>query len=299
MGGAGSCGSWERGSQGGDPAPTWPGCEAARQPAKRCGAPRPQWAVQRARVRRLIERTATSTVQRPSAILPWLPSPLTSRPLRPSAAASRRISRPSFPPSPNARFACGRSWRCCGGAGSISSSSCSRSPSAPPFPLPGLSTPFGLMIAYLGLRVSLGKRPWLPARLLNRRLPPRFFPRFLTAARHLLRWIEYFLRPRFLWLMRWGLVRRSLGGMICVAGLLLLLPLPIPFSNFLPAITVVLLAAALLENDGGVALAGSGAFLLTLAFFAAIFWGGKEVVDWLEGRFGGILDPDYETGPWP
>lgn len=172
-------------------------------------------------------------------------------------------------------------------------------PFCTPIPLPGLSTPFGLTIAYLGLRVGLGKRPWLPARLLNRRLPPRFFPRFLIAARHLLRGIEYFLRPRFLWFMRWGPIRRGLGVMICVAGLLLLLPLPIPFSNFLPAITVVLLAAALLENDGGVALAGSGAFLLSLGFFAAIFWGGKEVVDWLEGHFGGILDPDYETAPWP
>jgi hypothetical protein len=172
-------------------------------------------------------------------------------------------------------------------------------PFCTPIPLPGLSTPFGLVIAYIGLRLGLGRRPWLPARLLDKRLPPRFFPRFLAGARHLLRGIEYFLRPRCTGIMRWGVVRRGLGVMICVAGLLLLLPLPIPFSNFLPAITIVLLAAAMLENDGGAALAGTVTFLLTLGFFTAIFWGGTAVVDWLEGRFGGILDPDYETGPWP
>ena len=36
---------------------------------------------------------------------------------------------------------------------------------------------------------------------------------------------------------------------------------------------------------------------LTLAYFAAIFWGGTEVVDWLENHFGGVLDPDYEQPP--
>jgi hypothetical protein len=172
-------------------------------------------------------------------------------------------------------------------------------PFCTPIPLPGVSTPFGLVIAFVGLRLALGQKPWLPARLLDKRLPPRFFPRFLAATRRLVRGLEFCLKPRGARIMQWPLVRRCMGLMIFCAGLLLLLPLPIPFSNFLPALTVVLLAAALLEDDGCVAVAGGGVFLLTLAFFTAIFWGGTEVINWLEQRFGGILDPDYEqpTGP--
>ncbi len=172
-------------------------------------------------------------------------------------------------------------------------------PFCTPIPLPGVSTPFGLVIAFIGLRLALGQKPWLPARLLDKQLPPRFFPRFLAATRHLVRWLEFFLKPRFSQIMAWRLVRQGMGLVVFCSGLLLLLPLPIPFSNFLPAVTIVLLAAAMLEDDGCAAVAGGGMFLLTLAFFALIFWGGTEVIDWLEGRFGGILDPDYEPPPAP
>jgi len=172
-------------------------------------------------------------------------------------------------------------------------------PFCTPIPLPGVSTPFGLVIALIGLRLALGQNPWLPARLLDKELPSRFFPRLLAATRRLVRLLEYFLKPRLIQPMRWRLVRQGMGLVIFCSGLLLLLPLPIPFSNFLPAMTIVLLAAAMLEDDGGVALAGGAVFMLTLAFFSLIFLGGAEVVDWLEERFGGILDPDYEQPAAP
>ncbi len=172
-------------------------------------------------------------------------------------------------------------------------------PFCTPIPLPGVSTPFGLVIAFIGLRLALGQKPWLPARLLDKQLPPRFFPRFLAATHHIVRWLEFLLKPRFIQIMAWRLVRHGMGLVILCSGLLLLLPLPIPFSNFLPAVTIVLLAAAMLEDDGCAAVAGVGMFMVTLAFFALIFWGGTEVIDWLEDRFGGILDPDYEQPAAP
>ncbi|MBX3744247.1 MAG: exopolysaccharide biosynthesis protein [Verrucomicrobiae bacterium] len=168
-------------------------------------------------------------------------------------------------------------------------------PFCTPIPLPLFSTPFGVVIALIGFRLATGQKPWLPARLLDRRLPARFFPMFLAATRRLVRMLEVLLRPRQMWLVRWWALRRGMGLMILVSGLLLLLPLPIPFSNFLPAMTIVLLACAMLEEDGLAALGGGAFFLLTLGFFAAIVWGGAEVIQWLEDRFGGgLLDPQYE-----
>ncbi|MEO7599781.1 MAG: exopolysaccharide biosynthesis protein, partial [Opitutus sp.] len=43
-------------------------------------------------------------------------------------------------------------------------------PFSTPIPIPGLSTPFGLVIALIGVRLALGQKPWLPARLLDTRL---------------------------------------------------------------------------------------------------------------------------------
>ena len=42
-------------------------------------------------------------------------------------------------------------------------------PFCTPIPLPGVSTPFGLIITIIGARLALGAKPWLPARLLNTR----------------------------------------------------------------------------------------------------------------------------------
>jgi hypothetical protein len=61
--------------------------------------------------------------------------------------------------------------------------------------------------------------------------------------------------------------------------LLLLLPLPIPLSNFFPALTVVLLAAAAMERDGLFFIAGSAAFTVTLAYFGLLAFGGAHVFD--------------------
>lgn len=165
-------------------------------------------------------------------------------------------------------------------------------PFCTPLPLPGFSMPFGLVVAFIGLRLALGQKPWLPARLLDTRLPMRFFPRVLAATRRLVRGLEFLLKPRLGHMLRWGAVRHGIGAMILACGLLLMLPLPIPFSNGLPALTVLLLAAATLEDDGYVALAGGGVFILTLAFFAAIFWGGAEVAGFIKERFGDLLKPD-------
>jgi hypothetical protein len=51
------------------------------------------------------------------------------------------------------------------------------------------------------------------------------------------------------------------------AALVLLLPLPIPFSNAFPAWLILLVAGGLLERDGGAVLAGYSVGAGGLAFF--------------------------------
>lgn len=165
-------------------------------------------------------------------------------------------------------------------------------PFCTPIPLPGLSTPFGLVVALIGFRLALRQKPWLPGRLLDTTLPPRFFARLLSATHRLVRALESFLRPRWSRLLEVKAIQHGCGVIVCLGGLLLLLPLPIPFSNGLPALTVVLIGSAILERDGYCAMAGLIVFGITLCFFGAVFWGGAEAVAWLREMVSGILVPD-------
>ena len=148
-----------------------------------------------------------------------------------------------------------------------------------PIPLPGLSTPFGFVVLLIGARLALGHRPWLPQNILHRKLPARFIARLLGAASRIVRWLEVLLRPRLDFLHERWIYRRIAGTLILISGFLLLLPLPIPLSNSLPALTVVLLAAGAMERDGVFFLAGCAVFSATLAFFGLLAFGGAHLLD--------------------
>ena len=81
-----------------------------------------------------------------------------------------------------------------------------------PIPLPGFSMPFGLVVALIGARMAVGKKPWLPQRLLRQELPPRFLSAFLRAASSVLRGLEILLRPRLAFMNRNFIMRRMAGG---------------------------------------------------------------------------------------
>jgi Uncharacterized ABC-type transport system, permease components len=162
-------------------------------------------------------------------------------------------------------------------------------PFATPVPLPGLSTPFGLIIAFTGFRIACGMKPWLPARMMQTRLPAKWLPRMFRAASKLVRWLEKFLRPEFSWLVKPPVFRQIHGAMIMISGLLLLLPIPVPMTNFFPALAVVLLSCAMLESDGRFSIAGTIVFVIGCAYFALLGFGGTALItqawEWLRGLF--------------
>ncbi len=148
-----------------------------------------------------------------------------------------------------------------------------------PIPLPGFSIPFGLVVALIGARMALGQKPWLPRKLLTRELPPRFLSELMKTASRVVKWLEFFLRPRLGLFNSHSVFRRGAGVLIMLSGCFLIIPLPIPFSNSLPASTVLLLAAAALQRDGLAFLAGCGLFVITTAYFLLLAFGGAQAVE--------------------
>ncbi len=157
-----------------------------------------------------------------------------------------------------------------------------------PIPLPGLSTALGLVIAIIAARLTLGQSPWLPARLLDRELPPKLFPTILGGARRVLRFLEVMLRPRLLWLTASPLLTQLHAFIIFTAAAVLLLPLP-PGTNFPPALCIVIMAGGLLERDGLFILGGYIAFALNCLFFAFFAVYGPKIIHsvylWFTGFF--------------
>lgn len=117
-------------------------------------------------------------------------------------------------------------------------------------PIGGLSVPFGLAVAFMGIQMMAGaSRPWLPRRI-------RAHAVSVTAlewvGRRLTRWtagLERLIRPRFPRLAE-GPFWIVCGVAVTLQGIGLALPLPIPFSNALFAIPLVLYGIGLLESDG-------------------------------------------------
>jgi hypothetical protein len=154
-----------------------------------------------------------------------------------------------------------------------------------PVPLPGFSIPFGLAVTLLGTRLALHQQPWLPRRLLQRELPPHSLKRWLGGVSRIMRWIELFLRPRLGFVESHAAFSRVAGLLIAMSGLMLMLPFPLPFSNSLPAWTVILLSSGALGRDGLFFFGGCVSFALSVAFFTFVAIGGTEALHQLRRFF--------------
>lgn len=133
---------------------------------------------------------------------------------------------------------------------------------------PGATTIFGLPLLLLAPQLVIGaSAPWLPERVKRRTLSTSDLRKGLPKLIPTLRKVEAISRPRIGLLF--GPVGERLIGLVCTA-LAIVLILPIPGGNILPAMAVSALSFALIQRDGliallGYALAVTSASVLVLA----------------------------------
>ncbi len=140
-------------------------------------------------------------------------------------------------------------------------------PFCQPFQIPGLSTPFGLAIAFIGLRMAFGKRVWLPKRILAKTITPHTLQKITGKTLWLVKKMKRWVHPRLTWLCHYPVLHIINGLLISLLGIFLALPLPIPFSNLTSAWSIFLIGLGVLEDDGVFILIGYFVSLLTVAFF--------------------------------
>ena len=139
-----------------------------------------------------------------------------------------------------------------------------------PVSIPGSSIPFGVLIALIAVGLVTHRAPWLPDRLMHRRLARGHVVPMLEKGARLFERLEKFIHPRLWPLTHGATVGRVNGVLLGLTGLLMMAPLPLPLSNTLPAYGVLLLALGSVERDGYVVLAGYLMVLLTVGYFSAV-----------------------------
>ncbi|MGY3902453.1 exopolysaccharide biosynthesis protein [Aeromonas lusitana] len=143
-----------------------------------------------------------------------------------------------------------------------------------PVSIPGVSTPFGLLILFIGIGITLNRVPWLPSILMERRFATEQLKPTLHKGADLLARIDRFIRPRLLLLTGSTTINRCNGLLIMLAAMLLMLPLgAIPFTNAMPAWAILLLAIGMLQRDGLFVAAGYALVSATVVWFSVLALG--------------------------
>ena len=145
-------------------------------------------------------------------------------------------------------------------------------PNCIPFPgVPGVSFVTGMAILYVSIQLILAKdEPTLPDWVSRKSFTRGQLSRFIVKTNPLLRWLEKPVRPR-LSVMVAGPGERIIGLIALIHAITL--ALPIPMGNLPQGIALILLALALIELDGLMAIVGYLASIAAVAWLSAVVFG--------------------------
>jgi len=136
-----------------------------------------------------------------------------------------------------------------------------------PVPTMGLSIPAGIAIMLYGVSQIFGTKPWLPGLLARREISHAALQKIVNLFCRITTRLENTLRPRFQF-MFWPGMNVLIGSSLIFLAFCMSLPLPLPFTNGVPAFGITLLLLGLIERDGLFVLLG----MLTCVVIAVILY---------------------------
>ncbi|HEY0489661.1 MAG TPA: exopolysaccharide biosynthesis protein [Telluria sp.] len=142
-------------------------------------------------------------------------------------------------------------------------------PNTLPMP-PGMSAVLGAPLLFLAAQLTFGMRPWLPAIISKRSMSRLDFLGMVGRISPWLQRAEKLLRPRCS-ILALPPVEYAVG-LVCLL-LAIVLTLPIPMGNMLPALSISLFALGLLARDGWAIVTGLLAALVSAVVVSGVIWG--------------------------
>ena len=140
-------------------------------------------------------------------------------------------------------------------------------PVALPMP-PGVSAILGAPLLFITSQLMMGRRTlWLPKVLADRTMTRGDFAGLVEKLTPYLTWVERRLRPRFTFLYnRW---LDGVTGLVCLI-LAVVVFLPIPFGNMLPALAIAAFGLGIAERDGLLGLFGGVVTAISFSVMALL-----------------------------
>ncbi|TRL37128.1 exopolysaccharide biosynthesis protein [Rhizobium straminoryzae] len=137
---------------------------------------------------------------------------------------------------------------------------------------PGTSAILGIPLVFLSLQMAIGQKPWLPRLIAGRSMLRSDFAGMIDKASPWIMKAERMLRPRYAALSQPAMERAI--GVICLV-LSIILALPIPLGNMLPAVALCVMAFGILEKDGvwvvlGILIGIASLFLVAGVLYAIV-----------------------------
>lgn len=126
-----------------------------------------------------------------------------------------------------------------------------------PIPVPpGYTTIFSIPVFFICVQMILGlNAPWLPKKLGQKKIKKSFLKMAIFKVTPILRKIEKFLKPRLTDIppKYW---EKFTGVASFILNIFVFLPIPLPLSNFLPGVAILIMAIGLIGRDGVMILIG-------------------------------------------
>lgn len=144
-----------------------------------------------------------------------------------------------------------------------------------PIQIPGFSTPFGIILSFIGLRIAFGKKPWWPEWILEKKMSSQHIEKLANKTINIVLLLQKISYPRLIFLTQNSVLGRIHGILIFCLAIFLALPLPIPFSNMFAAFPIFFIGLGLLEDDGLMILFAYFLTLICLLTFLALFLFGR------------------------
>ena len=146
-----------------------------------------------------------------------------------------------------------------------------------PASIPGSSTPFGILIILLELSVLFNRKLYLPKRISGYELSNNTIRKFFEILEKALCYIEKIAKPRGN-LTDKTIINKINSIFIIILASLLFLPLPIPLTDFVPAVSILVLSVSCLEKDSYLLLIGYVFTFASLLYFYSIGYVGVEII---------------------
>ncbi|WP_045387388.1 exopolysaccharide biosynthesis protein [Falsirhodobacter sp. alg1] len=134
---------------------------------------------------------------------------------------------------------------------------------------PGTSGILGLPLIFLAAQLMMGRAPWLPAFIATRSMERTAFATLVGKMTPILGRAERLLVPRLTFMVS-STAERFLGAALLI--LAIVLAMPIPLGNMLPAFAMTLISLGMLERDGLWVMIGLALGVLSLVVVWGVIW---------------------------